>query len=144
MSWRTRRLVTGLPQLYRGLPLGGVAACTDRVASHVACCSARCIAARLRTLLCIVSQASLTVSRARPVVSWLCPAMSCLPLDAPRPTCLISLLCACSACCVPAQPIVFLLSLLCAYLACCVPNQPAMCLLGLLCACSACCVPQYN
>ena len=110
VSWRNRRRVTGLPRLYRGLPLGRVAACTGRVASHVACCAALCIASRLPMLLLVMSQASLTVSRARPAVSWLCPAVSRPPFDAPRPACLISLLCAYSACCVPTQPAVCLLS----------------------------------
>ena len=54
--------------------------------------------ARLR----IVSQASSIVSRTRPAVSWLCPAVSCPPPGAPRHACLLSLLCACSARCVPA------------------------------------------
>ena len=60
----------------------------------------------------VVSQASSAVSRARPALSWLCPAVSHPPPGAPRPACLDSLLCACSACCVPAQPAVCLLSLL--------------------------------
>ena len=61
---------------------------------------------------------------------------------APRPVCLLSLLCACSGCCVPVQPsmchntadpTVCLLSLLCATIQ-----------LSLLCARSAFYVPQYS
>ena len=72
--------------------------------------------------------------------------------------CLFSLLCACSAFYVPAQPAVchntvepvvcllnllyatIQMSLLCACSGCCVPAQAVVCLLRLLCACSGCCV----
>ena len=88
-----------------------------------------------------VLQASSALSRARPTVTWPCPAVSRPPPGALRPTCLLSLLCACLGCCVPAQSTVCLLRLLCACSVCCVPAQPAVCLLSILCACSACCVP---
>ena len=73
-------------------------------------------------VLSCVSQASLAVSRARSAISWPYPAVLRPPPGVPRPACLLNLLCACSAFCVPARP--------------------AVCLLGLLCACSACCVPH--
>ena len=59
------------------------------------------------------------------------------PPGAPKPTCLLSLLCACSPYCVPAQPIV------CPAQPSCVPTQPSVChnttksvvcLLSLLCS----------
>ena len=114
VSWRTSRRVVGFPWPYRGLPLGRVAACTGRVTGRVSRCVVRHVIVRPRALLLVVSQASSTVSRAQPAVSWPCQAVSRPPPGAPRPACLLSLLCACSACCVPAQPAVCLLNLLCA------------------------------
>ena len=81
------------------------------------------------------------LSRTQRTVTWPCPAVSRPPPGAPRTACLLSLLCACSGCCVPAQAAVCLFRLLCAYSSYCVPSQSAMCLLSLLCACSVGCVP---
>ena len=106
VSWRTRRYVAGLPRPYRGLPLGYVTARTGRVASHVTCYAARCVAARpaarrvIGLLGRVVSTASSIVAlpgRVSPP-SW--RAQACVP--AQPAVCLLSLLCACSACCVPA------------------------------------------
>ena len=127
VSWRTRRRVAGFPRLYRGLLLGRVVARTGHVTARIGHVAARigrvtgCVATRSRALLCVMSQASSAVSCARSAVSWLCPAVSLPPPSAPRLACLLSLLCACSAYCVPAHPAVCLLSLLCATI------QPAIC-----------------
>ena len=87
--------VAGLPRPYCGLPLGRVAARTDCVVARTGR-----VASRLRELLRVVSQASSAVSCARSAVSWPCPTVSRPPPGASRPACLLSLLCACSACCI--------------------------------------------
>ena len=124
VSWRTRRRVAGLPRPYRGLLLCRVVARTDRVTVRIGHVAARIghvaarighvaarighvvartgrVAARLHALLSVMSQTSSAVSCARLAVLWLCPAVSLPPPSAPRPACLLSLLCACLACCVP-------------------------------------------
>ena len=61
---------------------------------------------------------------------------------APRPVCLLSLLCACSGCCVPAQPSMCLNTT--EHTVCMLILLFAIIQLILLCACSAFYVPQYS